>query len=475
MKNYLLILLSSILLALSFPGFISPYFLFIALIPSFIVYSKLSLKKSFYFGIVHSLIAYTIIYWWIIYSLTQAFKLNTILSSVITLFFVIILIAIPNGIFAVFSSYILKKIKSENKMQLVKSIIYIILLSLSWSLIESIRGSLLNMNTLTSCFYKHPDFIQSISITGEHIFSSIFIIINITLFSLYSTFLRKKTDSIFSKKISTTLIILSISLLSLNFIFSKISSLNKKNIIKPEALNKINSIQINIAAKYKWKEKYIDQILNQYIEETQKNITSKTTTILWPETALNFYPQIKNKRTELLTNFAKQNNIIIYAGGPEYTKIGKNYKFYNSIFKISKDEIKSVYKKEKLIAFAEYAPAKFLYPIFKKLIGKNEFSSSKYISTNSKIGFAICFESTFPATIKERAKNSELLIILSDDIWLGNTPGPTQHLATMVLRAIENKKYLISCVNSGPSVIIDTKGNILTKLKFGQTGTLNIK
>jgi apolipoprotein N-acyltransferase len=40
----------------------------------------------------------------------------------------------------------------------------------------------------------------------------------------------------------------------------------------------------------------------------------------------------------------------------------------------------------------------------------------------------------------------------------------------MILRAVENNKYGIHVGNSGPSIICDNKGRVITQIPYGKTG-----
>jgi len=50
---------------------------------------------------------------------------------------------------------------------------------------------------------------------------------------------------------------------------------------------------------------------------------------------------------------------------------------------------------------------------------------------------------------------------------------PYIHSASMVLRAVENNKYCIHVGNSGPSIICDNKGRVITQIPYGKTAYAN--
>jgi apolipoprotein N-acyltransferase len=50
---------------------------------------------------------------------------------------------------------------------------------------------------------------------------------------------------------------------------------------------------------------------------------------------------------------------------------------------------------------------------------------------------------------------------------------PYIHSASMIFRAIENNKYGIHVGNSGPSLICDNKGRVITQIPYGKTAYAN--
>jgi len=84
---------------------------------------------------------------------------------------------------------------------------------------------------------------------------------------------------------------------------------------------------------------------------------------------------------------------------------------------------------------------------------------------------SICFESIFPQLFK---KKHSIIINVTNDSWLGNTIGPSQHFDMLRFRAIETNSKIIRVANTGLTAIVDEKGNILHYLNINQQLTLDI-
>ena len=74
----------------------------------------------------------------------------------------------------------------------------------------------------------------------------------------------------------------------------------------------------------------------------------------------------------------------------------------------------------------------------------------------------ICYESIYSDYITEYVrKGANILIIITNDGWWGNTPGYKQHMNYARLRAIETRKWVARSANTGISCFIDPLGNVV--------------
>ncbi len=74
---------------------------------------------------------------------------------------------------------------------------------------------------------------------------------------------------------------------------------------------------------------------------------------------------------------------------------------------------------------------------------------------------AICYESIYGEYLADYINNgSDLIFIITNDGWWQDTPGYKQHLAYGRLRAIEHRRSIARCANTGISCFIDQRGDI---------------
>lgn len=83
--------------------------------------------------------------------------------------------------------------------------------------------------------------------------------------------------------------------------------------------------------------------------------------------------------------------------------------------------------------------------------------------TRDSVGVApiICYESVFGDFCTGYVRNgANLLAVITNDGWWGNTPGHRNHFNYAKLRAIETRRWLVRSANTGISGIIDPAGRV---------------
>jgi apolipoprotein N-acyltransferase len=92
------------------------------------------------------------------------------------------------------------------------------------------------------------------------------------------------------------------------------------------------------------------------------------------------------------------------------------------------------------------------------------------------IGTIICIESIYPEVARDMVLNgADVLAVITNDAWFNGTPGPWQHEVIARMRAIETRRSIVRCANSGISAMIRPSGDddVLTPMQRGALiGTL---
>lgn len=90
------------------------------------------------------------------------------------------------------------------------------------------------------------------------------------------------------------------------------------------------------------------------------------------------------------------------------------------------------------------------------------------------LGVAVCYESVYGEHCAGYvSKGAQLLCVITNDAWWGDTPGYRQHLNMSRLRAIETRRYVARCGNTGISGVIAPDGSILTRSPWWKREIIN--
>lgn len=244
------------------------------------------------------------------------------------------------------------------------------------------------------------------------------------------------------------------------------------------------AIQGNVALNIKWKQKQVLPNIQTYFNLTEKEFAADL--VLWPETAITLWADQFEPYLESISEEAKKTNTAIITGIPYRHPLSSPLagKMHNSI--IATGSAQGLYHKQKLVPFGEFVPfesqLRGLIPFFdiemsSFLAGKpnQPLLQASYVRDNTTYNYQIapyiCYEIAYPLLVAEMAKESQLLVTISNDAWFGDSLGPKQHMGLAQMRALETGRYLVRATNTGITGMVDDKGNIIERIANNITGT----
>lgn len=152
----------------------------------------------------------------------------------------------------------------------------------------------------------------------------------------------------------------------------------------------------------------------------------------------------------------------------------------NSAFITDASGREEVFHKSKLVVGVEKMP----YP---RLLGKlddalggvmgrcveQDSVSLLHLQDGTPLGCAICYESVYGEYCTDYVKaGAKFLTVITNDAWWGDTPGYRQHLNYSCLRAIELRRDIARCANTGISAFISQRGEILDSSQWWEQDLL---
>lgn len=92
----------------------------------------------------------------------------------------------------------------------------------------------------------------------------------------------------------------------------------------------------------------------------------------------------------------------------------------------------------------------------------------------SLAGTQICYDSAFGWISAELArKGANVLVVITNDSWWGDSPGYRQLLSFAQLRAIETGRWVVRSANKGISALIAPNGNMVNYLPWNEQGVIS--
>lgn len=129
------------------------------------------------------------------------------------------------------------------------------------------------------------------------------------------------------------------------------------------------------------------------------------------------------------------------------------------------------YDKIHLVPFGEYVPLRrYLFFVHSLIDSIGDFTPGRDYTVGyipgGRFSVFICYEAIFSNEIRRFTDNgAQLLINISNDGWFGRSSAPAQHLMMARVRAVENRRWLLRCTNTGYTVDVDPYGRIVARLK----------
>ncbi len=226
---------------------------------------------------------------------------------------------------------------------------------------------------------------------------------------------------------------------------------------------------------------------------------------VWPETAIpysirrpvyasdfaEFNKWVDTSMINLLTGYADWYDYPIGTAPPSARQYASNeagrYDVFNAAMLLRHNSNPfspiAVHRKTRLTPFAERLPFADQLTFAMSWIewgvgisawGKGSTFSPLELDSSARIGVIICIESIYPEVSRTLVANgATMLSVITNDAWYNGTWGPQQHFDIARMRAIETRRTIIRCANSGISgVILPSGESVATDLRPMMKGAM---
>ncbi|HOL67724.1 MAG TPA: apolipoprotein N-acyltransferase, partial [bacterium] len=192
--------------------------------------------------------------------------------------------------------------------------------------------------------------------------------------------------------------------------------------------------------------------------------------VVWPESS---FPDILDDHPELMTqlrDLSQRHHCALLLGG-----IGRQgQSLFNTAYLFSGENLQ-VYRKRHLVPYGEFILGgryRLLRKIYSKLAGYQpqlqpgqEYTLFHFpVSSRreqARVNVLICFENIFPEISAEFVtRGSQACLVITNDSWFLQSPGPYQHFAHNILRATETGRYFAQTAITGITGVVSPEKGV---------------
>lgn len=217
--------------------------------------------------------------------------------------------------------------------------------------------------------------------------------------------------------------------------------------------------------------------------------------MIW-ENDLNNQPTFGMFRAGLLTKFPKVSLVVGYSTYRSYSESdvipatarqfrggGGYYDAYNTSFLIRNQLDLQRTHKSKLTPGVELMPFPWLLKPLGDFaldlggtvgqLGVDAERTPYTINDTLKIAPVICYESAYGEFVAGFVRNgANMIFVITNDGWWGNTAGHRQHALFSPIRAIETRRSIARSANTGTSCFVNQRGDIFQATKYWEPAAI---
>lgn len=239
-----------------------------------------------------------------------------------------------------------------------------------------------------------------------------------------------------------------------------------------------------------------DQIIN--ILDLLSEVPTTSNVVVLPETAVPYQVDDVNPMSsdavQLIDNQLKKTHphsmLVtgvstehVYAPGEPISQTARGvgdyrYDYFNSALALGSDSEHIIHHKMRLVIGVEAMPELPLIERFVDLggitgqLGRND-KATVFRKGEIVAGPAICYEGLYGEDYAKFVnQGANVMMVLSNDGWWGETPGHRRLFDFCRLRAIETRRSVARSANTGVSGFITPQGDVLQRLDWDERGVL---
>jgi apolipoprotein N-acyltransferase len=237
-------------------------------------------------------------------------------------------------------------------------------------------------------------------------------------------------------------------------------------------------VQGNVDVGSRWRSDLYGKHLGVYLDLTERAAREYAPAlVVWPEAAMTFFFEDEPLYRRLIATAQRRHRLELIVGGPRAEGPPEAPRYFNSIWSLAPDgSIAGRYDKQYLVPFAEYFPLRI--DLLRRSFGRvrvfERGAAAAPLPTRAgPAAVLICNEAMLPEVVARRvAQGAALLVNPSNDSWIDDPIYTEQQMHIALVRAIEQRRFLVRASTGGPSAVIDPWGRTLARTPSGIAAVL---
>ncbi|HEV2705918.1 MAG TPA: apolipoprotein N-acyltransferase [Pyrinomonadaceae bacterium] len=463
---------SALLLVLSFPDFNLWPLAWVALVPlAFAVTrQRMHAATAFVLGWATGTVFFYATCWWLTHAMVHYGGIPRFVA-----FPLLFPAPLITGLFPALWTAVLARLAARRGTALALACAPALWAALEWARLAA-TGQLWNALGYSQAF--HPALIQTASWGGVYAVGFLIVTVNAAL-AYFIVERTRRAAALASLSVAGVALVLTVT--GIDAFRSPRAQLSEQ----PTAV--VVAVQPNVSVDFSRTSEATEALVERHLQMSNEALRGvdvrAVRVVVWPESPMNFTYTRDARFRETVARFAREQRASVLFNSLEPAPAGGAY---NSAVLINEEGLLvAQYDKIRLLPFGEYVPLPRWLPLTWLLGGVvGDFTpGAEYplmplggadISDEASVraGVFICFESAFPSIASTfAARGADVLINIANDGYLGRTPVIRQHLANVVLRAVETGRPVLRVTNTGVSARITPRGEIIDETRPFETST----
>lgn len=352
-----------------------------------------------------------------------------------------------------------------------RNLFFSLLIAALWTALEWVRGWLLTgfgWNALGVSLHSELALIQIVEFTGVGGLSFLLVLCNaigvITIMRLRAEIGRVRLRPHFDFSLTVALVVVVFSYGAR--VLLRENNRQKTEPNKDVTVLRVASLQPNIPQKWKLESGHTEEIIERLRELHSIAALTDPHLVLWPEAVVPggmFSDEETNKF--VLEQAAHVPALLLGTDDIDRGAPGEDHN--SAALLLSGEKSVQLYDKQHLVPFGEYLPLRWALGWIAGGLVPGDFKHGREVGLFKlkepalTLAPLVCFEDTLGDITREPVqRGAQLLVNVTNDGWFGHTCEPEQHFANSIFRAIENRRPLIRCTNTGVTASVDAVGHV---------------